>query len=100
MKRNAPDRHAVRADTRGSGPSTGPPADNRTLRPRHTDLIVEDMVVHDDDDLAGAALALARAGWTVFPCESRDKRPHRGLAHGHLDATIDEDVINRWWRAW
>jgi Bifunctional DNA primase/polymerase, N-terminal/Primase C terminal 1 (PriCT-1) len=43
-----------------------------------------------------AALKLADRGLHVFPCKPRDKRP--ATLHGVKDATIDPDVIERWWR--
>jgi hypothetical protein len=44
------------------------------------------------------ALAFARRGWRVFPCEVRGKRPFGRFApHGLLDATDDADLIARWW---
>ena len=43
-----------------------------------------------------AALGLARRGWHVFPCRPRGKRPW--TPNGFLDATVDEHVIERWWR--
>lgn len=46
-------------------------------------------------DLLDAALQYARDGWYVFPIA--DKRPI--TAHGHLDATTDEEQIRRWWTA-
>ena len=41
-----------------------------------------------------AALNYARAGWPVFPVDSRTKRPKTW--HGHLDATTDERQIRAW----
>ena len=41
-----------------------------------------------------AALALARMGWPVFPCQPGRKIP--ATAHGHLDATTGEDQITAW----
>jgi Bifunctional DNA primase/polymerase, N-terminal/Primase C terminal 1 (PriCT-1) len=41
------------------------------------------------------ALALAGRGFPVFPCVPRGKQP--ATAHGCLDATVDADVIRRWW---
>jgi hypothetical protein len=43
------------------------------------------------------ALAYARAGIPVFPCDAR-KRPL--TQHGHHDATTDFDNIRRWWTHW
>jgi hypothetical protein len=45
-----------------------------------------------------AALAYARRGVTVFPCEPRGKRPL--TRNGHWDATKDPRVIGRWWGRW
>src|SRR5262245_11823319 len=43
------------------------------------------------------ALKLARQGIPVFPCDN-DKRPF--VAHGFKDATVDTDIIGRWWTRW
>jgi hypothetical protein len=43
------------------------------------------------------ALAYARAGIPVFPCDTR-KRPL--TARGHHDATTNGDTIRRWWARW
>ena len=42
-----------------------------------------------------AALALAGRGLHVFPCLPRRKEP--ATPHGCKDATVDPDVIRRWW---
>jgi hypothetical protein len=42
------------------------------------------------------ALAYARHGWPVFPCQPGGKQP--ATRHGFLDATIDPDRITWWWR--
>lgn len=48
------------------------------------------------------AVALAGAGWAVFPCHPngpRAKSPISSLVpHGHLNASRDPEVIHRWWR--
>ena len=44
---------------------------------------------------AGQALAYARHGWPVFPCQPDSKEP--ATRHGFLDATTDPDRIRRWW---
>ena len=43
------------------------------------------------------ALAYARSGIPVFPCDAR-KRPL--TPRGHHDATSDLDTIRRWWTRW
>jgi hypothetical protein len=54
----------------------------------------------DDTELLTAALAYARRGWPVFPCEVGGKRPLGRLApHGLKDGTTDGDVIRTWWEA-
>jgi hypothetical protein len=42
------------------------------------------------------ALNYAKRGLYVFPCRVKDKRP--ATANGVKDATIDPDLIERWWR--
>jgi len=42
-----------------------------------------------------AALAYARAGWSVFPCIPGEKVP--AVAHGFEDATRDPGQITSWW---
>ena len=47
------------------------------------------------------AIAWARCGWPVFPCQPRGKEPigKPGMApHGFKDATLNEQVIAGWWR--
>src|SRR5262245_6877730 len=44
-----------------------------------------------------AALAFAARGMHVFPCIPRGKTP--ATARGVKDATIDQIVIDAWWRA-
>jgi len=46
--------------------------------------------------LPKAALAYARRGVPVFPCERGAKRPL--TPNGHWDATTDRRAIERWWR--
>ena len=48
--------------------------------------------------LHNAALAYARRGVPVFPCEPGAKRPL--TQNGHWDATTDLRVIERWWKRW
>jgi len=48
--------------------------------------------------LLKAALAYARRGVSVFPCEASAKRPL--TRNGHWDATTDPHAIERWWRRW
>ena len=46
---------------------------------------------------AEQALAYARHGWPVFPCQPGQKIP--ATRHGYLDATTDERQITRWFTA-
>jgi hypothetical protein len=46
------------------------------------------------NDTLRHALAYARRGWPVFPCQPGQKIP--ATAHGFRDATTDEDQITRW----
>jgi hypothetical protein len=48
--------------------------------------------------LPKAALAYARRGVPVFPCERGAKRPL--TRKGHWDATTDPRIIERWWQRW
>lgn len=51
--------------------------------------------------MLNAALDLARAGWSVFPCWEhgpRAKSPR--TKSGHLEATRDEAQIRAWWGQW
>jgi hypothetical protein len=49
-------------------------------------------------DLCRAALACARAGYAVFPCEPNGKAPLTNICpNGYLDATTDESIISSWW---
>lgn len=48
--------------------------------------------------LGQAALAYARKGWPVFPCDVRGKKPL--CDHGLKDATTDEETIGAWWKLW
>lgn len=57
-----------------------------------------------DSDILKAAVALARAGWPVFPCSPVNKQPLvksavKGEGGLHL-ATTDEAQIRAWWKRW
>jgi putative DNA primase/helicase len=43
------------------------------------------------------ALSLIKRGLPVFPCKV-DKKPY--TANGFKNASIDPDVIVRWWQTW
>jgi hypothetical protein len=44
--------------------------------------------------LLGYARAYAARNWPLFPLQPRSKAP--ATAHGFLDATVDDDIIRRW----
>ena len=46
------------------------------------------------DETLARALACARQGWPVFPCQPGQKIP--ATRHGYQDATTDEQQITRW----
>jgi Bifunctional DNA primase/polymerase, N-terminal len=46
------------------------------------------------DETLARALAYARQGWPVFPCQPGQKIP--ATRHGYLNATTDEQQITRW----
>lgn len=45
--------------------------------------------------LLGLALGYAAEGQPVFPCQQEGKQP--ATRNGFKDATLDEDLITRWW---
>jgi bifunctional DNA primase/polymerase-like protein len=50
------------------------------------------------DETLARALACARRGWPVFPCQPGQKIP--ATRHGYLDATTDEQQVTRWFTAY
>ncbi len=52
--------------------------------------------------MVAAALEAAAAGWSVLPCWPAGPRAKSPVAflvpHGHLQASVDRDVIRAWWR--
>ena len=48
------------------------------------------------NQVLGRALAYARHGWPVFPCQPGRKVP--ATSHGFLDATTDQDQITAWFK--
>ena len=45
-----------------------------------------------------AALWYGRHGWPVLPCRARGKGPL--TEHGLHDATLDAELLSRWWARW
>jgi archaellum biogenesis ATPase FlaH len=60
--------------------------------------IKEDAAMRTPTKLGKAALAYARKGWPVFPCEARGKKPL--TKHGLKDATTDPKKVRTWWSMW
>ena len=59
------------------------------------------MTTPTDPSMQAAALALAEAGWHVFPCIPRGPKAKAPLtARGHLDASSDPAAIRKWWTRW
>ena len=51
--------------------------------------------------MLAAAWALAAAAWEVFPCKWTGPYPKAPMTvNGHLNATMDPDVIKAWWTKW
>jgi hypothetical protein len=51
--------------------------------------------------LIDAACELASAGWRVLPCWPAGPLSKSPLTeHGHLEATMDPELIKAWWRRW
>lgn len=44
------------------------------------------------------AVAYAQKGWFVMPLKPQSKEPAPCLRHGYLDASLDIDQINRWFK--
>ncbi len=49
-------------------------------------------------NLAETAMALARFGWPVFPCQPGGKTPCTD--HGWQDASADPKIVAQWWLRW
>ena len=58
-------------------------------------MLGPDEVTELPQDIADAALAALRAGRPVFPCRPGGKEPL--LRNGFLGATLDEELVRRWW---
>jgi hypothetical protein len=52
----------------------------------------------EGNQMLSAALTYAAKGWPVFPCAARGKVPL--TKRGHKDATLDAEIIRRWWGHW
>ena len=53
-------------------------------------------MIPEPERMSGQALAYARCGWPVFPCQPGGKEP--ATRHGFRDATTDRQQIASWWR--
>ena len=42
------------------------------------------------------ATEYAQKGWFVLPLKKQSKEPARFLRHGYLDATLDQEKIDKW----
>lgn len=60
--------------------------------------MADELVKPDPAALLAAALEYAGRGWATFPCLPGRKEP--AVTHGFKDATIDPEIIRRWWRRW
>jgi hypothetical protein len=49
-------------------------------------------------DISTTALALAGAGYPVFPCNAKERRPY--TSHGFKDATTNAAQVAAWWAEW
>lgn len=49
--------------------------------------------------MINSALAYAKKGWHIFPCQPGLKIPFPGT-NGCLEASNDEDMIRAWWTRW
>jgi hypothetical protein len=52
-------------------------------------------MTNQPDLMLSGALAYARRGWPVFPCQPGNKAP--ATRHGYRDATTDPAQITTWW---
>ena len=77
-----------------------PPADDQAASTQPDEPILS-QVADNKPQLVDHALELAGSGWKVFPCRNTGPAAKSPMTrNGHLDATMDPDVIKAWWQRW
>lgn len=69
-------------------------------RPSEAELRRGEAVAWGARPSTAAALDYALRGWPVSPWRTLGNRKFPLTAHGHLDATTDQRIIEQWWTRW